>query len=64
MTVNSVAVVKPEKAAMLEAMLLRMAQTGQIQGKINDTQLKQMLEQVSDQGSKKTTIKVFSRNMN
>ena len=32
--VSSIAVVKPEKAQMVEMMLLRMYQSGQIQGKV------------------------------
>ena len=75
--VSSIAVVKPDKAQMVESMLIRMAQTGQIQGKVDqrgalihlqfylflfeqvtEAQLKQLLEQVGDQGTKKTTIKV------
>ena len=32
--VNSIALVKPEKAEMVERMLIRMAQTGQIHGKV------------------------------
>ncbi len=32
---SSIAVVKPDKAQMVEAMLIRMAQTGQIQGKVD-----------------------------
>jgi DNA-binding TFAR19-related protein (PDSD5 family) len=33
--VNSIAMVKPEKAQSVEKILIRMAQTGQIQGKVN-----------------------------
>ena len=33
-TVNSIALVKPEKAKMIEQMVVRMAQTGQIHGKV------------------------------
>ena len=57
---SSIAVVKPEKAQMVEAMLLRMYQSGQLPGKVSEAQLKQMLEQVADQGAKKTTITVWS----
>ena len=34
-TVNSIALVKPEKAQMVEGMLIRMAQTGQLTGKVS-----------------------------
>lgn len=33
-TVNSIALVKPDKARMVESMLIQMAQTGQLQGKV------------------------------
>ena len=33
-TVNSIALVKPERAKMVESMLIQMAQTGQLQGKV------------------------------
>ena len=32
--VNSIALVKPDKARMVESMLIQMAQTGQLQGKV------------------------------
>ena len=34
LTVNSIALVKPEKAKMLENMLIQMAQRGQLSGKV------------------------------
>ena len=34
-SVNTIAVAKPEKAQMVESMLIQMAQTGQIQGKVH-----------------------------
>ena len=33
-TVNSIALVKPEKAKMMESMLIQMARSGQIAGKV------------------------------
>jgi len=33
-TVNTIGLAKPEKAKMVESMLIQMAQTGQIQGKV------------------------------
>lgn len=35
--VNTIAVAKPDKAKMVESMLIQMAQTGQIQGKVSNT---------------------------
>jgi len=36
LTVNTIALAKPEKAKMVESMLIQMAQTGQIQGKVSE----------------------------
>ena len=35
-SVNTIAVAKPEKAQMVESMLIQMAQSGQIQGKVSN----------------------------
>eukprot|EP00038_Savillea_parva_P019016 m.26165 g.26165 ORF g.26165 m.26165 type:complete len:129 (+) comp4296_c0_seq1:61-447(+) len=55
---NSIALVKPKKAEMVEGIIIRMARSGQIQGKVNEGTLIRLLEQVNSQsgGAKKTTI--------
>jgi len=58
---NTIALTKPEKAAMVESMLIRMAQMGQIQQKLNEQQLKDLLEQVSEKTQKSTTVKFDRR---
>ncbi|XP_064466955.1 programmed cell death protein 5-like [Ornithodoros turicata] len=58
---NTIAVAKPEKAALVENMLLRMVQMGQIQGKLQEGDLINMLERVSEQTQKKTTVKFDRR---
>ncbi|XP_077982818.1 programmed cell death protein 5-like [Glandiceps talaboti] len=60
---NSIALVKPEKAKMVESMLLQMAQRGQIQGKLSEGELIDLLERVSQQTQKKTTVKFERRKM-
>lgn len=60
---NTVAVAKPEKAKMVESMLIQMVQTGQIQHKIGEDQLKGLLERVSEQTQKKTTVKFKRRGL-
>jgi len=45
---NMIALTKPEKARMVESMLIQMAQMGQIQGKLGEDQLKSLLEQVTE----------------
>ena len=55
---NSVALVKPEKAKMVESMLIQMAKSGQVGGKVGEAQLVSLLEKVSEQTQKKTTVKV------
>jgi programmed cell death protein 5 len=56
---NSIAMVKPEKAQSVEKILIRMAQTGQIQGKLGENELVKLLEQLNQ--PKKTTIKFDRR---
>ncbi|KAH3771761.1 programmed cell death protein 5-like [Dreissena polymorpha] len=58
---NTIAVAKPDKAKMVESMLIQMAQSGQIQGKLNETQLKGLLERVSERTQKTTTVKFDRR---
>ena len=58
---NSIAIVKPERAKQVESMLIQMAQTGQITGKLGESQLVAILEKVSTQTQKKTTIKFDRR---
>ncbi|XP_033729222.1 programmed cell death protein 5-like [Pecten maximus] len=58
---NTIAVAKPEKAKMVENMLIQMAKSGQIQNKIGEDQLKGLLERVSEQTQKKTTVKFKRR---
>ncbi|XP_060568192.1 programmed cell death protein 5-like [Ruditapes philippinarum] len=58
---NTIAVAKPEKAKMVESMLMQMAQSGQIQGKLNETQLKGLLERVNERTQKTTTVKFDRR---
>ncbi|XP_076822934.1 programmed cell death protein 5-like [Clavelina lepadiformis] len=57
---NSIALVKPEKAKQVEAMLITMAQRGQIADKMTESQLVGLLEQVSGK-SQKTTVKFERR---
>lgn len=49
---------KPEKGRMVENMLLQMAQTGQLPGKIDENELIRILENVRAQTTKTTTVKV------
>jgi programmed cell death protein 5 len=58
---NSIALVKPDKAKQIEAMLVRMAQGGQISDKMSEPQLVQLLEKVNMTQSSKTTVKFDRR---
>ncbi|KAK7497648.1 hypothetical protein BaRGS_00011043 [Batillaria attramentaria] len=60
----NIAVAKPEKAAMIENTLVRMAQTGQLRGKMNEEELIGMLESISEKTQKKTTVKFDRRRAN
>ncbi|KAK2191462.1 hypothetical protein NP493_53g18037 [Ridgeia piscesae] len=54
---NTIALTKPEKAKMVESMLIQMAQSGQIQSQLGEMQLRGLLERVSAQTQKTTTVK-------
>lgn len=57
---------KPEKGRMVENMLLRMAQSGQIVNKLGEDELIGLLEQVNSQmqsQERKTTVKVINQLM-
>ena len=50
---------KPERASQIEGMLVNMARSGRISGKMNDEQFRGLLDQISSgQAQKKTTVKV------
>ncbi|KAI0224981.1 Programmed cell death protein 5 [Lamellibrachia satsuma] len=58
---NTIALTKPEKAKMVESMLIQMAQSGQIQSQLGEMQLKGLLERVSAQTQKTTKVKFDRR---
>ncbi|XP_015125053.1 programmed cell death protein 5 [Diachasma alloeum] len=58
---NTLSLGKPEKAKMVEGMLLSMAQRGQLPGKLGEKELISLLESVNQQTQKKTTVKFDRR---
>jgi hypothetical protein len=46
MSVARISLVSPERSKQIESILLRMAQTGQLRGKVTESQLIDLLEQV------------------
>lgn len=58
---NTLKISKPEKAQMVEGMIIRMAQMGQIGGKLDDEQLKQLLESLNSQMPKSNSMIKFDR---
>lgn len=60
---NTISLAKPEKAKMIEGMLIQMAQSGQIQNKLGEDQLKGLLERVSERTQKTTTVKFKRRGL-
>lgn len=59
---NTLKISKPEKAAIFENMVLRMAQTGQLRGKLDDAQFVSILESVNAQmPQSKSTVKYDRR---
>ncbi|KAK5608991.1 Programmed cell death protein 5 [Crenichthys baileyi] len=57
---SNLALVKPEKANAVESYLIQMAQFGKLGGKISESGLIEILEKVSQQTEKKTTV-TFNR---
>uniref|UniRef100_I3JE37 Programmed cell death protein 5 n=1 Tax=Oreochromis niloticus TaxID=8128 RepID=I3JE37_ORENI len=57
---NNLALVKPEKANAVENYLIQMARFGKLGGKITESGLIEILEKVSQQTEKKTTV-TFNR---
>ncbi|XP_074470264.1 programmed cell death protein 5 [Sebastes fasciatus] len=57
---NNLALVKPEKAKAVENYLIQMARFGKLGGKISESGLIEILEKVSQETDKKTTVK-FNR---
>ncbi|OBS77205.1 hypothetical protein A6R68_16366 [Neotoma lepida] len=56
--VSNLALVKPEKTKAVENYLIQMARFGQLSGKVSEQGLIEILEKVSQQTEKKTTVKV------
>ena len=56
--VSNLALVKPEKTKAVENYLIQMAWYGQLSGKVSEQGLIEILEKVSQQTEKKTTVKV------
>lgn len=59
--VNTLSLGKPEKGKMVESMLLRMAQTGQIMKKLDEKDLINILESVNAQIPQSKTSVKFDR---
>ncbi|XP_012690134.1 programmed cell death protein 5 isoform X2 [Clupea harengus] len=57
---SNLAMVKPDKAKAVENYLIQMGRMGQLGGKISESGLIEILEKVSQQTDKKTTVK-FNR---
>ncbi|OQV12387.1 putative Programmed cell death protein 5 [Hypsibius exemplaris] len=60
---NTIALAKPEKARMVESIVIQMATRGQLGGKLSEEQFKQILSRVSEQTHQETTVK-FDRRRN
>lgn len=59
----TLSVAKPEKAKMVENLLISNAQMGRLPGKLSEADLKGLLEKVSEQTAKKTTVTYDRRRM-
>lgn len=59
--VNTIKLSKPEKGAMVENMICRMAQMGQVNTRISENELIQLLESVNQQMPKSASTVKFDR---
>lgn len=59
--VNTIKVSRPEKGAMVENMICRMVQMGQVRNKISEPELIQLLESLNQQMPKTTSTVKFDR---
>lgn len=58
---NTLKLSKPEKAQLVEGQIIRMAQSGQLPGRLNEEQLIQLLESLNSQLPKSTSTVKFDR---
>ncbi|XP_058460164.1 programmed cell death protein 5 [Topomyia yanbarensis] len=58
---NTLKLSKPEKAQMVEGMIIRMAQMGQIGGKLDDASLVKLLESLNQQMPRSSSTVKFDR---
>ncbi|VDK76835.1 unnamed protein product [Dibothriocephalus latus] len=56
---NTLAMTKPDKAKAVENMLVNMARSGRIGGKVTEEQLKDLLTQIASASKPSTTVKAF-----
>ncbi|KAG6911444.1 hypothetical protein DXG01_014518 [Tephrocybe rancida] len=54
---SRIALVSPERSKQIEGILLRMAQSGQLRGRVSENQLIELLEQMEEAQGKGTTKK-------
>lgn len=60
LAVSRIALVSPERSKQIEIILLRMAQTGQLRGRVSEEQLISLLDQVSSSQIERSWIIVES----
>lgn len=58
---NTLMIGKPEKGRLVENMLIQMAHTGQIMGKLDESELINILQKVNEQMQQRTTVKFDRR---
>ncbi|KAJ3807233.1 PDCD5-related protein [Lentinula lateritia] len=52
---SRISLVSPERSRQIEMILLRMAQSGQLKGRVSENQLIELLDQMESAGGKTTT---------
>lgn len=58
---SNVKLVKPERARQVESYVINAAQSGRLQGKVGEEQLKDLLQQVTQQTQQQTKVTISRR---
>lgn len=58
---NNIRLVKPDRAVQVESMVINAAQSGQLEGRITEDQLKDLLQTVTEKTQQKTSVTIDRR---
>lgn len=59
--IANIRLVKPERAAQVEALIINAARSGQLGSRVSEQQVKELLQQVTESTQKKTSVTIMRR---